>query len=220
MRSGLTITSACTVCHVLVAYHEHAPPGRHPRRGANAGGGVGLDLSGSDEDDDGAGMGRVRMDSTKVYTALAKVTEKFPKWKVNKGTTPSAYLDRLEGELMVLKIHNRHWFKSLPMVIPESDVATKKWIISTIVKVKMSWAQARAAFIGRFKRPDENKQLELEFANCSQLKSESVHEFANRFVTLCVELGVEPDTRQTIAHFERMLLPALRNELERVVRVL
>ena len=36
----------------------------------------------------------------------------------------------------------------------------------------------------------------------------------------CVLSWVWIRTRQTIAHFERMLLPALRNELQRVVRVL
>ena len=149
-------------------------------------------------------------DAQKIYTSLSKATEKFPKWNGKRDMTPKTYLDRLEGELLLTETPDKEWFKALSMVIPDSDETTRHWVTENIVKPKLCWTDVRKIFIARFRRHDEDANLQRKYDECVQGK-ETLLTYANNFISLCIELGNDQNSRTVISHFENGLHKALQD---------
>ena len=214
LQPMLTILSPCPACTVLIAHHTNVIP-----QVQNVGAGVGLAPPAPAAMAAAAPVVR-EPDPMKIYSTLEGIAKSYPKWNVSK--VPVVYLRSLEDRLLTSGVPETHWYKIMPMVIPDGDShsATKKWITRNIVQPSLSWDEAKEQFIAKYKRTNQKQTLTKEFREMRQLATETVQEYSDRFLSLVDDLGVDHDLDLVIEQYKMSLQPKVIELMEQTIAMI
>ncbi len=110
-------------------------------------------------------------------------TVDVPKWKSGEGTSVIPFLERFEQLCRAEGVNESRW----PALLLKSVThpAEAGWVNKEIVVAGLDWEQAKAKFFKHFEKTEYLEELERDYHQCRQGKSESVQLYADRFRQLC-----------------------------------
>lgn len=154
-------------------------------------------------------------DQAKTLTSIA-MQLKLSQWKSN--TTPQHFFDLIEGALHPIGLDPTVWVAIIPLMIPTTDSAVRKWVTDYITKVnpRLSWSTARRLFTERYGQQDYHVAVMKLYQDCRQSVGEPVQAYSQRFLTLAAELKVEEKDIVAIHQYEAGLVAGLRRAIDAV----
>ena len=154
-------------------------------------------------------------DQARTLTSIA-LQLKVSQWK--SGTTPQHFFDLIEGALKPIGLDPTVWLTIIPLMIPATDTATRKWVTDYIINPnpRLSWNTARQLFTKRYGQHDYWAAIKKLYQECRQSVGEPAQGYSQRFMTLVTELKINEKDTMAIHHFEIGLIAGLRRAIETV----
>ena len=154
-------------------------------------------------------------DQVKTLTSIA-LQLKPSQWKAN--TTPQHFFDLIEGALQPIGLDPTVWVAIIPLMVPTTDSAVRKWVSDYITKPnpRLSWNKARQLFTERYGQQDYRAAMMRLYQDCRQSIGESAQGYSQRFLSLAVELKVEEHDAVAIHQYEAGLSGGLRRAIDAV----
>jgi hypothetical protein len=144
-----------------------------------------------------------RAPSAPTTAVLKRLSDMSPKW--SKSAICRTFLERVELVLQPAadngECDKAFWSMVLVTLMPADDVSSATWIRKHIVDTKLDWDAAKVAFTAHFELCSRSVTLKKEYRQLKQGKTETVQAFADRFVDLVAQLGLQPDHELVIDHF-------------------
>ena len=156
-------------------------------------------------------------DQAKTLTSMASQL-KSSQWKSN--TTPQHFFNLIEGALQPIGLDPAVWVAIIPLMIPTTDSAIRKWVTDYITQTnpRLSWNSARRLFTNRYGQQDYRASIKKLYLECRQSVGESAQCYSQRFMSLAAELKVDEKDAVAIHQYEVGLVNGLRRAID-VVRV-
>lgn len=191
---NLTVRDVCPDCGIIGTKHARQPP--LPATAVPS-------LQGAVASNGGADV--VTASSKNLLSpatmAFIKIKNELPKW-TNK-VTCKTFISSLTRTLTNSGIPQEFWYLSFCYVV--EDESSAEWIQTNIIGPKLSWTEAKAAFISRFQVSDYSAQLRENYNKLTQSKGESVQSYSTRFQDVITQLDLEDDSTLVMDHFVRKL---------------
>ena len=156
-------------------------------------------------------------DQAKTLTSMAAQL-KSSQWKSN--TTPQHFFNLIEGALQPIGLDPAVWVAIIPLMIPTTDSAIRKWVTDYITQPnpRLSWSAACRLFTDRYGQQDYRASIKKMYLECRQSVGESAQCYSQRFMSLAAELKVDEKDAVAIHQYEVGLVNGLRRAID-VVRV-
>ena len=154
-------------------------------------------------------------DQAKTLTSIASQL-KTSQWRSS--TTPQHFFDFIEGALQPIGLDPVVWIAIIPLMIPTTDIATRKWVTDYITgpNPRLSWNTARRLFTERYGQQDYHASIMKLYQDCHQSNGESAQSYSQRFISLATEIKIEEKDVVAIHHYEVGLNSGLRRAIDTV----
>ena len=185
MASGLSVLAKCSVCDHWVARHLRA---------AALGSAVPVAAAAAAAAAAGASS---HPSATSIASLLSRLSEKIPQWSSQ--SVAHTFLQRITQVLSTSGVDQSKWNLIFPFLV--KDVTAGDWIQEHIIAKKLDWDASQKAFTSHFQTSDYGLVLQREFDACRQGKNEPVQAYADRFISICSQLGFADNNELVIHHF-------------------